>query len=123
DPHGEMIHVAGRRLWRSGCRNQIDQRCAGPQLDEPGLVEPALDTATQDLFVKFDGAVEAGDPQHDMVEAGDTNPGLGARSTPGLDVSGVRHCRLLLLAVGSLYRELAGAGSRIIAASAQTVER
>ena len=105
---------------RGGSRNQIDQRGAGAQLDQLGLLEPALDMAVQDPFVELDRAVEIADAQHDVVEPGDADPRLGARSLSRLDIPCVRHCRLLSLAVASLYRELAGAGSRIIAARAGT---
>ena len=52
-------------------RHQIDHRCAGAQLHELGLVEPALDVTAQHLSVEFDCPVEIGDPQYKMVEPGD----------------------------------------------------
>ncbi len=95
DPYGKVIHVASRTVRRlarrAGRRNQIDQRGAGTQLDQLGLVQAALDTAVQDSFVEIDRAVEIADPQHDMVEAGYADPLPATRSVPSLDISCVRH--------------------------------
>src|SRR3954451_5634526 len=111
DPHGKMIHVAScavfRLTRRGGSRNQVDQRGAGAQLDQLGLLEPAFDAAVQNSFVEIDRAVEIADPQHDMVEAGYADPLPGTQGMLRLDISSVRHCRLLVFAVNSLYRELA----------------
>jgi hypothetical protein len=103
DPHGEVIHVASgvisRLARRGGSRNQIDQGGAGAQLDQFRLLQSALDAAVQNSFVEIDRAVEVADPQHDVVEAGYADPLPGTHSLPSLDISCVRHCRLLSLAV------------------------
>ena len=75
-----------RRARRGGSRHQVDQRGAGAQLDQLGLLESALDAAVQDCLVELDRTVEIADPKHDMVEAGDPDPGLGTRSISCLDI-------------------------------------
>src|SRR5438067_9348000 len=124
DPDGEVIHVAccviSRLARRGGSRNQNDQRSAGTQLDQPGLLEPALDTAVQNSLVETARAVEIADPQHHVVEAGYADPVPGTRSVPRLDSPCVRHCRLLSLAVGVTLPRMGGADIRFIAAWAGT---
>src|SRR6516225_7353144 len=102
DAHGEMVEVAPRRgvrrLGRGTGRHQIDQRGAGAQLDELGLVESALDVTAQDGAIVADRTVEIGDPQHEMVQPGDLDR-TGLRGFSTLQGSYIRHCRLLSIAV------------------------
>src|ERR1700746_3979239 len=99
DPHGEVIHVATRIISRfarrGGSRNQVDQRGAAAQLDQFGLLQPALDAAVQNSLVEIDRPVEIADAKYDVVEAGYADPLPFTGSTPRFDISGVRHCRLL----------------------------
>src|SRR5437660_1268467 len=127
DPHGEVIHVAPRIVSRfarrGGSWNQIDQRSAGAQLDQLGLLQSALDAAVQNSLVEIDRPVEIADPQHDVVEAGYADPFPGTRSVPRLDSPCVRHCRLLSLAVSVTLPRIGGADIWIIAATTGTAAR
>src|ERR1700741_2669163 len=89
DPHGEVIHVATRIISglarRGGSRNQVDQRGGGAQLDQFGLLQPALDAAVQNSLVEIDCPVEIADAKYDMVEACYADPPPVTRSIPRFD--------------------------------------
>ena len=88
-PNREMVHVAPRRverlMGRDRGRDQIDQRGAGAQLNQPRLLQFALDLQAQDGLIKLDRPFEAADPKHHVVEPADTDRSLGLGRCGGVD--------------------------------------
>ncbi len=120
DAHREVVEVATfSRLRRGTGRHQIDHRGAGAQLHELGLFEPALDVAAQHLSVKPDRAIEISDPQHQVIEPGDTDRRRLICLRP-FQIRCVRHFRLHSVTALILPRFGRG-GRQIIAVAAQPV--
>ena len=77
DAQAEVGHVSALGIRRLGPpelapdRHQIDQRLARPQLMEPEFGELALQGAAEHVDVERHRRVEAGAPQHDVVEPDD----------------------------------------------------
>ena len=89
DPHGKVIHVAARAVFRlageADAGTRSIRRGAGPQLDQLGLLEPALDMTVEDGLVELDRAIEIADAKHDVVEPGNRDARCGVRSRSRLD--------------------------------------
>jgi len=72
----EVATLASRRgaalaAELAGDRHEVDQRGAGPQLDQADVVEPPFDPAAECVAIETQHAVEVDDAQDEVIEAAD----------------------------------------------------
>jgi len=89
-PDTEVIHIAP--LYSGRCpaspaklavyRDEVNERSASTQLDQPELVLPSLDCTAKDVAVEAKHGVEVCDTQYEVVEF--PNPDHRVRNVKGL---------------------------------------